>query len=234
VVIGETHAETAPIFQQRAHEEEAPIRFADRQRYVTDWKYQRHTLVAEVTTSPVADDVTFYTLDLAGIYQTRNLVTVLEAVHAMTAKGWKLDQKTVLRALSKVKKLTGLHGRWEIVHENPDVVLDVAHNEDGIRQLLRQIELTDHEELHIVLGIVKDKAIDGVMSILPRNAHYYFTRAQIPRALPEAELAAQANAIGLQGRAYPTVAEALAEARSHARPRDLVVVCGSVFVVAEV
>jgi len=234
VVIGEHHPETAPIFSQRAHEEEAPIRFADQQRYVTDWKYQRHTLVAEVTTSPVADDVTFYTLDLAGIYQTKNLVTVLEAIHVMTNKGWKLDQKTVLRALGRVKKLTGLHGRWEIVHENPDVVLDVAHNEDGIRQLLRQVELSDHEELHIVLGMVRDKAIDSVLSLLPRNAHYYFTRAQIPRALPEAELAAQANAVGLQGRSYPTVAEALAEAQSRARPRDLIVVCGSVFVVAEV
>jgi len=234
VVIGETHPETSPIFSQRAHEEEAPIRFADQQRYVTDWKYQRHTLVAEVTTSPVANDVTFYTLDLAGIYQTKNLVTVLEAIHVMTAKGWKVTQKTVVRALARVKKLTGLHGRWELVHEHPDVVLDVAHNEDGIRQVLRQVELSDHEELHVVLGLVKDKDIDGVLSLLPRNAHYYFTRAQIPRALPEAELAAQANAIGLQGRSYPTVAEALADAKAHARPRDLVVVCGSVFVVAEV
>lgn len=234
VVIGETHPETAPIFSQRAHEEEAPIRFADQHRYVTDWKYQRHTLVVEVTTSPVADDVTFYTLDLAGIYQTKNLVTVLEAIHVMTNKGWKLDPKKVLRALGKVKKLTGLHGRWELVHEHPDVVLDVAHNEDGIRQVLRQVELTDHEELHVVLGMVNDKAIGGVLSILPRNAHYYFTRAQIPRALPEAELAAQANAVGLEGHAYPTVAEALAAAKAHARPRDLVIVCGSVFVVAEV
>jgi dihydrofolate synthase/folylpolyglutamate synthase len=234
VVIGEYHPETAPIFSQRAHEEAAPIRFADQQRYVTDWKYQRHRLVAEVATSPVADDVIFYTLDLAGIYQTRNLVTVLEVVRTMTDKGWKLDQKTVLRALARVKKLTGLHGRWEIVHEHPDVVLDVAHNEDGIRQVLRQLELSDHEELHIVLGMVSDKAIGPVLGLLPRNAHYYFTRARIPRALPEAELAAQANAVGLKGSSYPTVAEALTAAKSHARPRDLVIVCGSVFVVAEV
>ncbi|HLZ87223.1 MAG TPA: folylpolyglutamate synthase/dihydrofolate synthase family protein [Puia sp.] len=234
VVVGEHQPETAPIFSQRAHEEEAPIRFADQHRYITDWKYQRHTLVAEVATSPVANDVNFYTLDLPGLYQAKNLVTVLEAVHVMTGKGWKLDQKTVIRALRQVKKLTGLHGRWEMVQEHPDVVLDVAHNEDGIRQLLRQIEVTDHEELHIVLGMVKDKAIDKVLSLLPRQARYYFTRAQIPRALPEAELAAQANAVGLPGNAYPTVSAALAAAKAHARPRDLVVVCGSVFVVAEV
>jgi len=234
VVVGEHQPETAPIFEQRAHEEGAPIVFADQRRYVADWRYERHTLVAEVTTSPVADDKLFYTLDLPGIYQTKNLVTVLEAVHVLTGKGWKLEPKVVARALRQVKKLTGLHGRWELIHEHPDVVLDVAHNEDGIRQLVRQIEVTDHEELHIVLGMVKDKAIDTILSLLPAQAHYYFTRAQIPRALPEEELAALASAAGLHGRAYPTVPAALGAARAVARPRDLVVVCGSVFVVGEV
>jgi dihydrofolate synthase/folylpolyglutamate synthase len=234
VVIGETHPETEPIFSQRAHEEQAPIRFADKQRYIADWKYQRYRLIAEVATSPVADDKQFYTLDLSGIYQTKNLLTVLEAVHTLKNKGWILEQPHVLQALQQVKRLTGLHGRWEIIHEHPDIVLDVAHNEDGVRQLLRQIELTDHEELHIVLGLVKDKDITGVLSLLPVQAHYYFTRAQIPRALSEYELAAQATAAGLKGLSYPTVSEALAAAKSHARAKDLVVICGSVFVVAEV
>jgi len=234
VVIGESHPETAPIFEQRAHEEKAPIRFADKQRYISDWDYQRHHLVAGVATSPIGDDKQFYTLDLAGIYQTKNLLTVLETVHALQNKGWIIEHRQVERALKQVKKLTGLHGRWEIIHENPDIVLDVAHNEDGIRQLLQQIEVTDHEELHIVLGMVSDKEISRVLALLPTQAHYYFTRAQIPRALPQQELAAQAGAAGLRGLPYPTVPEALAAAKNHARPKDLVVVCGSVFVVAEV
>lgn len=234
VVIGETNPETAPIFEQRAHEEQAPIRFADKHHYVADWDYQRHYLIAEVSTSPLADDKQYYTLDLSGIYQTKNLVTVLEAVHALKNKGWIIEQPQVERALKQVKKLTGLHGRWEIIHEHPDIVLDVAHNEDGIRQLLRQIELTDHEELHIVLGMVNDKDISRVLALLPAQAHYYFTRAQIPRALPQEELAARAGAAGLKGLAYPTVAEALAAAKKHAHPKDLILVCGSVFVVAEV
>lgn len=234
VIIGETHPETAAVFEEKAAKENAPIIFADKQRFVSDWQYQRHALVAEVATSPVADDKEYYTLDLAGIYQTRNLITVLEAVHALRGKGWKIEQAAVTKALKHVKRLTGLHGRWEIVHENPDVILDVAHNEDGIRQLLRQVELTDHEELHIVLGMVKDKDIAKVLELLPQNATYYFTRAQIPRALPETELAQQASAAGLKGNAYPTVPEAVNAAKSHARPHDLIVVCGSVFVVAEV
>jgi len=233
VVIGEHHAETAPVFEEKAKKENAPLSFADHHHYVTDWKYGRHTLDVEIATTPVADMVEWYTLDLAGIYQTRNLVTVLESVHVLRSIGWKLEPPDVRRALREVKRLTGLHGRWEIIHEHPDIVLDVAHNEDGIRQLVRQIEVTDHEELHIVLGLVKDKAIDKVLALLPREANYYFTRAQIPRALPEEELAAQATNAGLKGQTYPTVPEALQAAKTRARPKDLIVVCGSVFVVAE-
>ncbi|HTR29809.1 MAG TPA: folylpolyglutamate synthase/dihydrofolate synthase family protein [Puia sp.] len=234
VVIGEHDSETATVFLDKAARENAPLTFADQHRYVTDWKYGRHTLDVEIATSPVADIVEWYTLDLAGIYQTRNLLTVLEAVHVLRSRGWQLEPPVVHRALQEVKRLTGLHGRWEIIHERPDIVLDVAHNEGGVRQLLQQIEVTDHEELHVVLGMVKDKAIDRVLALLPRRAIYYFTRAQIPRALPEDELASKAAAAGLNGHAYPTVPEALEAAKTRARPKDMIVVCGSVFVVAEV
>jgi dihydrofolate synthase/folylpolyglutamate synthase len=161
-------------------------------------------------------------------------VTILESVHVLRGLGWKLEPPVVHRALRQVKKLTGLHGRWEIIHEHPDIVLDVAHNEAGIRQLLRQIEVTDHEELHLVVGFVNDKAINKVLSLLPTEANYYFTRAQIPRALPQEELAAQAAFAGLKGHSYPTVPEALQAAKTAAKPKDLIVVCGSIFVVGEV
>jgi len=102
VVIGEYHPETAPVFEQRAREEEAPLVYADRQRFVSDWKYERHHLVAEVTASPVSDDKVYYNLDLSGIYQTRNLLTVLEAVcltRDKTCSNLKgaLDPRTSLR-----------------------------------------------------------------------------------------------------------------------------------------
>jgi dihydrofolate synthase/folylpolyglutamate synthase len=234
VVIGEHHPETAPVFEQRAGEDHAPITFADQQRFISDWDYQRHHLTAGVSRSPTADDKEFYTLDLPGIYQTRNLLTVLEAVHRLRAGGWKLEQAAVHKGLQHVKKLTGLHGRWELVHEHPDVILDVAHNVDGMRQLVRQIEFSDHEELHIVLGMVGDKDIDQALSLLPSTAYYYFTRAAIPRALPEDELSEKARSKGLEGKTYPSVAEALNAAKAHARTRDLILVCGSVFVVGEV
>lgn len=233
VVIGEHNHETAPVFEEKAALENATLSYADHHRFVSDWKFEQHNLVVEVTTLPNRDK-DYYTLDLAGIYQSKNLVTVLESVHIMKARGWNLDEQHIRQALKQVRKKTGLHGRWEIVHQHPMVALDVAHNEDGVRELLRQIELTDHEELHIVLGMVKDKDIGRVLSLLPKHAHYLFTKAQIPRALDEALLLQQANEKGLKGSPYPSVAQALKTAMEHAKARDLIVVCGSVFVVGEV
>ncbi|HZE84757.1 MAG TPA: folylpolyglutamate synthase/dihydrofolate synthase family protein [Puia sp.] len=233
VVIGEHHPQTYPVFEQLAQERSAQLSYADQKRFVAEWKFERHALVAEVTTPPL-NDKDYYELDLPGIYQAKNLLTVLEAVHLLAAKGWKLENHHLHQALKQVRKLTGLHGRWETIHEHPTIVLDVAHNEDGIRQLVRQIELTDHEELRIVFGMVKDKETDKVVALLPRQAVYYFTRAQIPRAMPEEQLAELAKANGLTGQHYPTVMDALKAAKAHAHARDLVIVCGSVFVVGEV
>ena len=121
-------------------------------------------------------------------------MTVLETCSQLQQKGWNIDDAVIHKALRNVKKLTGLHGRWEIIHEHPNIILDVGHNEDGIKQILKQVELTDHHELHIILGMVKDKEIDKVLLLLPKTAHYYFTQAQIPRALPVKNLKEKAEA----------------------------------------
>ncbi|WP_205511397.1 bifunctional folylpolyglutamate synthase/dihydrofolate synthase [Longitalea arenae] len=233
VVVGETAAETKPVFEQVAQDKQAPLVFADKQRYVAEWKYDHHRLVLQVSSSR-SDERTTYQLDLPGYYQTKNCITVLEVVHQLQQRGFKITEEHVQQALQQVKKLTGLHGRWEVIHANPVVVLDVGHNEDGIKQITAQIELSDHQHLHIVIGLVKDKEIEKVLSLLPREATYYFTRAQIPRALPETELAARARAIGLNGNSYGDVNTALRQAMSKADKHDLVLVCGSVFVVGEV
>ncbi|HLK30613.1 MAG TPA: folylpolyglutamate synthase/dihydrofolate synthase family protein [Puia sp.] len=233
VVIGEYQTETHEVFEQKAASENASLSYASRKRFVAEWKMNKHELIAEVT-SIHNNDKEYLHLDLTGIYQTKNLVTVLEAIHLLKQKGWNITDTHIQKALQHVKKLTGLHGRWEIIHEKPTIALDVGHNEDGIKQLLKQIEITDHEELHIVVGFVKDKDIDKILSLLPKHAHYYFTKAQIPRALPEEELFNKATAFRLSGSYYSDVNTALNEAVSRALQKDLIVVCGSVFIVGEV
>ena len=127
-----------------------------------------------------------------------------------------------------------MHGRWEVLKEKPLLVLDVAHNEDGIKEIVRQIELVGAQEVHIVIGMVKDKEIDRVLDLLPKKAHYYFTKAPIPRALDEKILMEEANKKNLFGNSFPLINEAVQNALHHAKENDLVLVCGSVFVVGEV
>ncbi|MFI5154686.1 MAG: bifunctional folylpolyglutamate synthase/dihydrofolate synthase [Chitinophagales bacterium] len=233
VIIGEIKQETQEVFKNKAKELDAPIEFADQVRRLTGWKFERRELLAEITTLHT-DIKQVYRLDLAAIYQAKNLITALEAFHLLQSRQWNLSEEHIHQGLAMVRKSTGLHGRWELIHQDPMVVLDVGHNEDGIRQIVRQIELTDYEELHIVIGLVKDKEIDKMLTLLPKHAFYYFTKAQIPRALPEVQLIEKALKAGLNGKAYPKMNDALQAAMGHAHPRDLIVVCGSVFVVGEV
>lgn len=233
VVVGETNAETKPVFEKVAAEKHSPLLFADHLRYAADWQYQHHQLVVQVADHTSTDRIS-YTLDLPGFYQTKNLMAVLEAVHQLQLKHWNIPIEAIQKGLAHVKKLTGLHGRWEVVHTRPVIVLDVGHNEDGIKQIVAQLELTQYRHLHIVIGMVKDKEIDHALALLPKEATYYFTQAQIPRALPGDELAAKAAGYGLNGHQYPTVPDALHAAKQAAHTNDLILVCGSVFVVGEV
>ncbi|MEO5685265.1 MAG: folylpolyglutamate synthase/dihydrofolate synthase family protein [Chitinophagaceae bacterium] len=233
VVVGETIAVTKPVFLAKAEKENAAIILAQDHLYVTDWKEEPYALQVTVATKR-NDERVQYALDLQGIYQLRNILTVLESVKELQRQGWPIKEADVQKGLRHTKKITGFHGRWDIVHRKPMLVLDVGHNEDGIKQIAEQIEVTDHDNLHIVIGLVKDKEADKVMMLLPKQAIYYFTRAQIPRALPEDQLAQKGNNIGLAGDHYPDVNTALKAAFSHAKKEDLIIVCGSVFLVGEV
>lgn len=232
-IIGEAMPETTPVFEQAAATQQAPLFWAQQLNTVTDWKYLQHHLQLTVE-HKASGERKHYTLDLSGLYQRKNILSVLAAIEQLRLKGWNITDQHVQHALQHVKKLTGLHGRWELVHQHPDIVLDVCHNEDGVKQLIQQLELATYNELHIVLGMVKDKDIQKVLALLPSTAHYYFTNAQIPRALPGNELAEQAALHGLQGHTYPDVNTALTHARQKAHEKDLIIVCGSVFLVGEV
>ena len=233
VIIGEVLPETKPVFLEKATKEKAPIIFAQAERTVADFKTEPHLLTVEVA-SKHKDEHETYHLDLPGIYQTKNVLTVLEAAHQLHLQGFNTPTPIVKKALGSVKKLTGLRGRWDLIAQNPDTIVDVAHNEDGMKQLAAQLELCNYRHLHIVIGMAKDKEIDHVLALLPQLATYYFTKAQLPRALDEQLLQQQAAHYKLEGKSYPTTHEALIAAKTNAHKEDLVLVCGSVFVVGEV
>ncbi|GAB3012759.1 folylpolyglutamate synthase/dihydrofolate synthase family protein [Niabella terrae] len=233
VVIGEYHEQTALVFKQHATSKSAPLTFATDHFSVQSWRMES-TLLSVETAASHQTDHQLYQLDLTGQYQTRNLLTVLESVRQLRLAGWDISQQSLSRGLKQARRLTGLWGRWQKIHQHPDIILDVAHNSAGITQVLRQLELSSYHQLHIILGMVKDKDVEAVLRLLPRTARYYFTNASLTRAMPAAELQATAGGFGLEGTSYANVNQAIAAAKAHAHPDDLLLVCGSVFLVGEV
>jgi dihydrofolate synthase/folylpolyglutamate synthase len=233
IVIGEEQVEIKNVFYRVAEENGSPLHFASQKRFPGEWKAEGKLLYVQLTEVHNNTKKNFH-LDLPGLYQLKNIVTVAEVISILNQKGFYIPDTAMQQGLKQVKSLTGLHGRWDILHENPLVVTDVGHNEEGMKAIAKQIENTSHEELHIIIGIVKDKSIEKILRHLPRSANYYFTRAQIPRALPETELADMAESMGLKGRSFPNVKQALEAAVLNANPKDLILVCGSVFLAGEV
>jgi dihydrofolate synthase/folylpolyglutamate synthase len=159
---------------------------------------------------------------------------VLNATEILKQKGFIIEDTDIKIALAQVQKLTGLHGRWQIIQEKPLVIADTGHNEDGIKEVLDNLKRYNYRTLHFVLGVVNDKDISKILKLLPKDATYYFCKASIPRALDENELATLAKKNGLNGSTFKTVPEALKKAIKQAKVNDLVFVGGSTFTVADI
>ncbi|WP_449438309.1 glutamate ligase domain-containing protein [Pedobacter steynii] len=173
-------------------------------------------------------------LDLTGTYQLKNILTVIQAVETLKTLGFKIHNDALYSALKNVKDLTGLMGRWQILSKNPLIVSDTGHNIAGITEVVQNINTTPHNKLHVVIGMVKDKDINGVLNLLPPTALYYFCQPQLERALSAQELATEAEKHGLKGSVFTTVELAINAAKENANADDLIYIGGSTFVVAEI
>ena len=238
VVIGETNAETRPVFEAKAREMNAPIIFADDDPQV-------------LSAEPRKEGGMHYHLklmgnldgDLGGIYQKQNLNTVLFALEEIRKQGYLADavEGTALErirfelenGISHVAKNTGLMGRWQTVNETPKVVCDTGHNVGGWEYISRQLATVQCQMMHIIFGMVDDKDIDKVLDLLPKHAKFYFTKAQSKRALNETVVKEKALAHGIEGNAYPTVNEAYKAAFRSASANDFIFVGGSSYVVGD-
>lgn len=230
-VISEYTAETRTVFDAAASH--TSISYAPGVYSIQDAKYAHESLQVDLINN-VTGATNTYSLDLNGSYQAKNVLGVLTTIDILQTKGWKITHENIATGLSKVKINTGLYGRWQVMGNNPTTVVDVAHNVAGIQTLLAQIALLHYNQLHLIFGMVKDKDIDSVLALLPAHATYYFTKAQIERAIDAHELQEKAGTYGLMGNTYLHVNEAIAAAKKQAQPNDLIVVCGSVFLVGEI
>lgn len=208
VVISELQEETATVFNNIARERGSKIIFA-----------------GEVIPG-------IYSTSLLGSYQAKNVKGVVAAIKEL--KGFNIGEKHILDGLMNVTDNTGLLGRWQTIGENPTVVCDTAHNTEGLSIVLNQLKQQEYTTLHLVIGFVKDKNLEQILPLFPKNAHYYFCRPNIQRGLDEVVLKTRAMEFGLEGESYPSVNEALKTAIRVAKKSDLVFVGGSTFVVAEI
>jgi dihydrofolate synthase/folylpolyglutamate synthase len=173
-------------------------------------------------------------LDLGGMYQSRNICTVLQTAELLQEKGFELNRKNIRKGLASVRKSTGLAGRWQLLGKNPSIICDAGHNTDGIHEIVTQIAKTAFKKLHMVIGVVNDKDVSKMLALLPKKATYYFCKADIPRGMDSKLLKKEAVKKGLNGKSYASVNEALENAKMNAGIDDLIFIGGSTFVVAEV
>ncbi len=238
VVIGETQSQTQDVFLKKvAVEKAASVVFADQVYQAVHAKQLAEGSKLYLNMDVEKQGKQFYTAlqsELLGLYQLKNIPTVLAVVDELNKKGYTLTEETIRKGIKQAVHTTGLLGRWQVLSQKPLIIADTGHNEAGIKEVLHQLSLTPHEQLHIVIGMVNDKDISTVLTLLPKSAIYYFCKANIPRALPANELQHQAYLKGLNGTAYTSVKEALEAAKNKATIGDLILIGGSTFTVAEV
>ena len=207
VVIGEEQAAVKAVFLEKAKAVNAPIFFA----------------------SSAAGS---YKTDLLGAYQQNNAITAAAVFQFL--KGFTVSAKHIQNGLLQVVKNTSFQGRWHRLQDRPLVICDTAHNKEGLSLVLHQLKKQHYKQLHVVLGVVADKALATLLPLFPKDAHYYFCKPAIPRGLSEEELAKKAGEFQLVGKKYASVEKAYASALANANQEDMIFVGGSTFVVAEI
>jgi dihydrofolate synthase/folylpolyglutamate synthase len=232
VVISERQAEVEQVFIQKASETNSALIFASDHYTVEKIGYQNGKMLCKVD----FENGTGFeiTSGLIGNYQLKNLGGILQTLDVLKSNGTNIPESAIKKGIENVLENTGLKGRWQTIGQHPLTICDIAHNEAGIQTLLETVQSFQPTHLHVVFGVVKDKDLDKVLSILPKKASYYFSNAHSPRALAVLELKEKAQQFGLIGEAFDDVNVAIASARTAANPEDLVLVCGSNFLVAEV
>ena len=228
VVIGEYNDETKSVFEVRAKELDAPITFAqDSNRIMSSEAIENGG--RKYTTA----DGNSFVGELGGDYQEKNTRTVLEACRILRDMGIINDEKHIYEGIKKVCSNTGLLGRWQKISEKPLTVCDTGHNVAGWEYLSEQIKRQRCRTRRIIFGMVDDKDINSVMSLLPKDAEYYFTQASCKRALNSLTVASIAESHGITGKSYNNVGEAYLQARKEADKDDFIFIGGSSYIVAD-
>ena len=236
LILGEADEEYNAIFEQRAEEVRSKVIYAQQ-----CYKCLEHSVdggVQRVLVERTLDGRRYdLSIDLLGEYQYKNVVTAASAIRYLhSSTPLTISRRAFVEGVASAAATTNLMGRWQILSASPFTVCDTGHNAHGIKCVAEELRrlAAEYSRLICVVGFAKEKSLGKILPMLPREAYYIFTQANISRALPAGELAQQSTSAGLQGEVVASVAEAVARAQEIATERDAIFIGGSNFVVAEV
>lgn len=222
VVIGRQPQAALQVLLQRAAKLEAPVTLLGRDLQTSSqgdsWSYRgRIWQLAELVAG------------LLGAHQLDNLAMAVAGLEQLHAAGLPLTEAALRRGLAQVR----WPGRLEWWQERREVLLDGAHNEGGARVLAAFLQNLDCRGIHWVVGLKGDKRpADLLNPLLPLVTALYCTLPPVDAAVPTAQLVALGSAAGLPASAYPDTEAALAVALAARREGEIVLVAGSLFLVA--
>jgi len=232
VVIGETDPKTKSVFIRKAKEMNSEIYFAD-QCVTTKLKSQSNNH----QTFDVGDGkktwISSLKVTLAGHYQQHNITTALQSIKLLKPH-FNITNKNIINGMGHIQKYTSFAGRWQAIQKNPLVILDTGHNAHGLSQSLTQLKKVNATQTHFIFGVVQDKKLDDILTLLPKNFFYHLCAPQLPRALPASQLKAIFETQQLKHQVYKNVTDAYKSALKSCKRNDVLFVGGSTFVVAEV
>lgn len=228
VVIGESTPDTHSVFENTALKNSSPIYWAEKSCEILS-----HSVEAGIGISYKTRKWGTIHSELGGEYQVLNTNTILTSVDLLIKSGLNISQKNILEGFKHVCSITGFAGRWQVINNTPLTICDTGHNKAGLEYIVKQIHNQKYNRLHIVFGMVNDKDIKSVLSIMPQNAIYYFCQAGVKRAMPSDNLQKIASKYNLKGNNYPNVSQAYCSAIENAETDDFIFIGGSSFIVAD-
>ena len=228
VIIGEAVDETRPVFLEKAAENGSEIIFAEDDNEILSAELRPQGGIAYET-----KDYGKIIGELGGLYQAKNASTILCALKKLSEIGLRIDNEAITAGFANVCETTGLLGRWQKIKETPTVICDTGHNVGGWKYISRQLSMQKCEQMRIVFGMVDDKDVSTVMSLLPKNAIYYFTKPDNKRALDVNTIMEIGKKYGLTAKCFPNVKCAYQQALSESSSADFIFVGGSSYIVAD-
>lgn len=232
IVIGESNDEIRPVFEERSISCNSEIKYADEIYSVQIIQQPPNPIFSSIIYSDSVTEIMIET-PLLGDYQLKNIATVLTASKILEVNSL-INNQALIKGIKNTIINTNLRGRWEILNTEPLTICDIGHNPHGISFIVNQLKKYKYHQLHFVLGVVNDKDITSMLELLPKNAVYYFCKADIPRGMETNILAEQAEQVGIIGQQFTSVMSAYKNAQRNAMSDDLIFVGGSAFVVAEI